>query len=186
MELLNCSEVCKKYSDKIILNKISLTVNEGEIVGLVGKNGSGKSTLMKSICQLINIDSGSIKVNQKDILTNRVEILSDMSVIIDGPSLYPNLTVKQMIEANGKLRDIDQGRVNEAFNYIDFGSSINKKNSKLSLGMKQEVALAIAFMNKPKLYILDEPINGLDFDNVVKFRNKILSEKKTGCWSIDF
>lgn len=180
MEILRIENVNKSYKNKQVLKDINMNVNQGEIVGLIGKNGSGKSTLMKAICQLINIDSGTIKVLDLDVTKNREDILKVMSVIIERPSLYPNLTVKQQIEANGDLRNLSKDDVLEAFEYIDFGKDIKLKNRKLSLGMKQEVALAMAFMNKSKLYLLDEPINGLDFDNVIKFRNRIIKEKEAG------
>ena len=141
MEILRIKNVNKSYKNKQVLKDINMNVNQGEIVGLIGKNGSGKSTLMKAICQLINIDSGTIKVLDLDVTKNREDVLKVMSVIIEGPSLYPNLTVKQQIEANGDLRNLSKDDVLEAFEYIDFGKDIKLKNRKLSLGMKQEVAL---------------------------------------------
>ena len=106
MEILRIENVNKSYKNKQVLKDINMSVNQGEIVGLIGKNGSGKSTLMKAICQLINIDSGTIKVLDLDVTKNREDVLKVMSVIIEGPSLYPNLTVKQQIEANGDLRNL--------------------------------------------------------------------------------
>lgn len=180
MEILKIEKVNKSYKNKVILEDINLVINSGEIIGLIGKNGAGKSTLMKLICHLVKVDDGVIEVCGKDIYDHREEILNHISAIIETPSLYPNLTVKQQIEMNASLRHLTKQEVIDAFEYIDFGKDINLKNSKLSIGMKQEVALAMAFMNKPKLYLLDEPTNGLDFENVMKFRNKVLKEKEKG------
>lgn len=180
MKILEIKNMNKRYGSKLVLNDINLSVNSGEIVGLIGKNGSGKSTLMKAVCQLIKIDEGVIKVWGKDGIKNREMILKYISAIIESPSLYPNLTVEQQILANANLRDLTKEDINDAFEYLDFGKDVKLKNKKLSLGMKQQVALAMAFMNRPKLYILDEPINGLDFENVIKFRDKIIKKKDAG------
>lgn len=180
MNILEIKNLNKNYQNKQVLKDINLSINSGEIVGLIGKNGSGKSTLMKAICQLIKINEGTINVCGKNALKNRELVLGYISAIIENPSLYPNLTVKQQIMANANLRHLTTQDVNDAYEYLNFGKDLKLKNNKLSLGMKQEVALAMAFMNKPKLFLLDEPINGLDFDNVIKFRNRIFQEKEAG------
>lgn len=178
MEILKVNNLSKSYHNKPVLNNISFTINDHEIVGLLGPNGSGKSTLMKSICQLVSIDSGNIAVCNLDITNNRKECLANMSVLIEGPSLYPKFTASKMIEINARLRSLDQNSYKIAYDYLDY--DLTSKISHLSIGMKQELALAICFMNQPLLYLLDEPTNGLDFDHVMKFRKQLLFEKKQG------
>lgn len=180
MKMLEVHNVCKSFNKKVILDDISFHIQDGEIVGLIGKNGAGKSTLMKIIADVMRSDAGEVLFYKRNIREHRVDCLKKMSVLIEGPSLYGNLRVLEHLKLNANLRNIEDALLQEAIAYLNFDTHLKKKISKLSLGMKQEVALAICFMNDPDFYLLDEPINGLDFDNVMKFRNKILDEKSKG------
>lgn len=173
MKVLDVQKVSKKYNQKIVIDQVSFEIHSGKIVGLVGPNGAGKSTLMKMIVDIIKSDSGKILVCGYDVQSQRQKALEKMSVIIEESSLYGNLSVKEFMKLNAYLRNVNQVSLDNAFEYLDFHDQINKKIKKLSLGMKQQVALATAFMNDSQLYILDEPTNGLDYDNVLKFRNKM-------------
>ncbi len=177
--MLVCNKLTVFYDKVKVLDDICFSINKGEVVGLVGKNGSGKSTIMKAICSLIKTRSGSVIVNGLDIKSHRIESLKCISAIIEGPSLYPNMTVENCIKMHSQLRDVEEN-VDMAYAYLQDITMKKKKVKNLSLGMKQQVALSLAFMTKPQLYILDEPVNGLDFDNVLRFRKKILDVKKDG------
>lgn len=178
MEILKIENLFKSYNHKLVLDNINLTILEGEIVGLIGNNGSGKSTLMKIVANLVNADNGKITVCGYDVVTQRENALEQMSVIIEGPSLYPEITVEKQLKINTYLRNLDDDKLTEAYHYLAKNISKKEKINKLSLGMKQEVALAQSFMCHAKLYVLDEPINGLDFDNILKFRDRLLEVKK--------
>lgn len=180
MNRIDINNVSKSFGNKKVLEDVSFSIKPGEIVGLIGKNGSGKSTLMKTIVDIFKKDSGSINVCGYDSNKDRENMLKNVSFLIEGPSLYPYLTIKEHLELNAHLRNKDSEQLKMAINYLGFDGELNKKINKLSIGMKQEVALSICFMNDPQLYVLDEPINGLDFDNVIKFREKILDEKNKG------
>jgi len=173
MNTLEVSHISKSYGDNTVLNDVTFLLHPGEVVGLIGKNGAGKSTLMKILVDLIKCDAGFVRICGKDIKEQREACLKHTSVMIEGPSLYPYATVKEHLKLNAYLRNLEDDKVKEALDYLNFGRDSKKKIGKCSIGMKQEIALAICFMNDPELYVLDEPINGLDFDNVVKFRKKV-------------
>jgi len=178
MKVLEVDSISKKYNKKVILENISFTINAGEVVGLVGPNGAGKSTLMKILVDIVKSDKGKVMICDLDIKKERDVVMEKTSFLIEEPSLYDSFTVEEFFKLNAYLRNINEKNLKDAFEYLGNNFNTKKKIKKLSLGMKQEVALATCFMNDSQLYIFDEPINGLDFSNVLKFRKKI-AELKT-------
>lgn len=170
METLIIENLYKKYKSKKALENINISINKGEIVGLVGPNGAGKTTLMKIICDLIEWDEGIVKVCNTTPLENRVKYLSNISSIIETPALYEDLKGIDNINFISKLNNVSREKIQDIIKFINIGEDINKKVKSYSLGMKQRLALGIALITEPKLLILDEPTNGLDPQGVLEFR----------------
>lgn len=183
MNILEVENLTKSYKNKKVLNEISFSINEGEIVALIGPNGVGKTTIMKIISDLLKQDAGSVKICGLLAKDNRVEYLSKFSSIIETPSLYEMLSGYDNINFIRKINNISMEKMNNILDFINIGKSINDKVKNYSLGMKQRLALGIALITEPKLLILDEPTNGLDPEGVIEFRNllkKFASERGIG------
>lgn len=148
-------DICKSFKNKAVLNNVNITLFENKIIGLLGNNGSGKTTLMKILSGLYFLDSGEI-INLPMIDSN-----PDVCAILENPAFINGLTVRDNLKYYIDLK-IDScmefDYYCKAFN-VDF---IDVKYSKLSLGMKQKVAIIYMFLKNSKLILLDEITNGLD------------------------
>lgn len=180
MNILEIKHLDKSISKKRILRDVSFVVEEGEIVGLIGPNGAGKSTIMKSIASLIYPDNGEILICSKNLRTEHESALSDLSAMIEAPALYPQFTGIQHLEMVASLRKLPKSFVEEAVIFSKLNNRINDKVTKYSMGMKQRLYLTMCVMSKPKLLILDEPTNGIDFTGVIEFCNEMHSIASQG------
>ncbi|PTI68443.1 ABC transporter ATP-binding protein [Staphylococcus succinus] len=171
MEILSMENINKKIKRKYVLKDITFSLEEGHIIGLVGGNGAGKTTLMKVILGLSNYQSGTFK---KNISTTH----NDIGALIEAPGLYPFLTGYE----NMKLidEDPDNKHIDLIVEQLKMEDFIHSKAKTYSLGMKQKLGIALAFLNHPKLVILDEPMNGLDPRAVKDVREAIISLREQG------
>lgn len=164
MAILTIENLSKKFkeNDFYSLKNINLTVNKGDIVGLVGKNGSGKSTLLKSIAKSYIPTSGIIKYKGTNIRSAN-NMLSDFGIMIE-PVFYPQLSVIDNLKLYLEIHNQNQYRKNipEILKLVDLYTSKDRKPAGFSFGMKQRVALAIALIAEPSFLLLDEPFVGLD------------------------
>ncbi|MDH9161114.1 ATP-binding cassette domain-containing protein [Staphylococcus succinus] len=171
MEILSMENINKKIKRKHVLKDITFSLEEGHIIGLVGGNGAGKTTLMKVILGLSKYQSGTFK---KNISTTH----NDIGALIEAPGLYPFLTGYE----NMKLidEDADNKHIDLIIEQLKMEDFIHSKAKTYSLGMKQKLGIALAFLNHPKLVILDEPMNGLDPRAVKDVREAIISLREQG------
>lgn len=158
MELLKVENLSKSYGKKQVLKNISFTINEGRIVGLLGKNGTGKSTLIKLINDLLTVDSGEILVNGKKI---GVESKKDISYLPERTYLDKSMKVREVVHFFEEFYDdFDSKKAHKLLK--DLGLDEEQKLSKMSKGMQEKVQLVLVMSRKAKLYILDEPLGGVD------------------------
>lgn len=178
MKALEIENLSKSFGKNIVLDKISFSVSQGEIVGLLGKNGSGKSTMMKCISGLMSFDSGSVKIYSHDIDKDRIRALENIGVTIESPALYPNMSGLDHLRQMAAWRGLGQDRIKEMIEYSGINLAYMKKRiSTYSMGMKMRLILAMVMIHQPKVLILDEPMNGLDPDGVMDLRKKLLDLK---------
>ncbi|SIA84538.1 ABC transporter--like protein [Mycobacteroides abscessus subsp. abscessus] len=177
--IVEIKEVFKTIDKEEILSGISLQIAEGEIYGFLGPNGSGKTTLMKCMLSLSTITSGSIEIFGKNLQEHREEILSQIGSIIESPIFYDNYTAKEILEIHAQYmgKNIIESDIIRALRMVGLKNT-TKKVKNFSLGMRQRLGLARAFLTKPRLLILDEPINGLDPVGIQEIRNLLLSLSK--------
>ena len=170
--IVEIKEVFKTIDKEEILSGINLQIAEGEIYGFLGPNGAGKTTLMKCMLSLSTITSGSIEIFGKNLQEHREEILSQIGSIIESPIFYDNCTAKEILEIHAQYmgKNIIESDIIRALSMVGL--------KEFSLGMRQRLGLARAFLTKPKLLILDEPINGLDPIGIQEIRNLLLSLSK--------
>ena len=178
-EIVKTHQLSKRYKNDMALSNVDITVNQGDIYGLVGNNGAGKTTLLRILTGQSEPTSGSFelfsKVSNEDL--NRVR--KRTGVIIENPSFYPKLTVKQNLEYYRLQRGIPgKSNIDKILKEVDLLEAKKKKFDNLSLGMKQRLGLALAMLTEPELLILDEPINGLDPSGIIEIRNLLLKLNK--------
>lgn len=158
MELVKCEKVNKYYGNKHILKDVSFTIEKGKIIGLLGKNGTGKSTLIKIINDLLTIDSGSVLVNGKNI---GVESKKIISYLPERTYLDKTMSVEKVIEYFEDFYDnFDSKKARRLLKDLDLDTK--DKLSKMSKGMQEKVQLVLVMSRKADLYILDEPLGGVD------------------------
>lgn len=158
MELLECKNVNKSYGKKKILKDINLVIPRGKIIGLLGKNGTGKSTLIKLINDLLTPDSGEILVNGKNV---GVESKKIIAYLPERTYLDKTMTVDEVIEYFDDFYDnFDSKKARKLLKELDL--DVNQKLIKMSKGMQEKVQLVLVMSRKADLYILDEPLGGVD------------------------
>ena len=156
--LLECKNVCKSYGNKEVLKNINLSLPAGKIVGLLGKNGSGKTTLIKAINGLLSIDSGEILIDGKEV---GVESKKIISYLPERNYLNVHEKVKDIIDYfNDFYEDFDKDKVYKLLNNLDI--QVEDKLTTMSKGMREKVQLSLVMSRKARLYILDEPMGGVD------------------------
>ena len=170
--IVEIKELFKIIDEEEILSDISLQIAEGEIYGLLGANGAGKTTLMKCMLSLLTITSGSIEIFGKNLQEHREEILSQVGSIIEISIFYENCTAKEILEIHAQYmgKNITELDIINTLRMVGLKNT-TKKVKEFSLGMRQRLGLARAFLMKPRLLILDEPINGLDPVGIQEIRN---------------
>jgi len=161
------TELTGGYSQrKPVLHGISMTVNPGEMVGLIGLNGAGKSTAIKHILGLMVPHSGEVRVAGMTLEENRELYRSSAAYVPEQPSLFPNLTVKEHLQWTAMAYDLEQkaalNRTEELARAFRMTEAMNALPDTLSKGMKQKVMLMNALLVSPALLIIDEPFLGLD------------------------
>lgn len=162
--MLEIKSVNKEFGERKILKGIDLTVNNGEIIGLLGKNGAGKTTLIKCINQLYQFQ-GSIRVNGLTYEDNSTEYLRNVGILLE-PSYYDYMTASENLRAYASLSGVRfqdvESDISELLDIIGLGDAMEKKVKEFSFGMKQKLGVAMAFVKKPDVLVLDEPSIGVD------------------------
>mgnify|MGYP002552874389 FL=1 len=158
MALLEVNHITKSYVNNIVLDDVTFSIPKGKIIGLLGPNGSGKTTLIKLINDLLKADFGTIKVEGLDL---GVETKKLISYLPDKNYLNNNMTVLELLNY---FKDFyEDFRIDKAKELISkLGLNLNQKLKTMSKGTKEKVQLILVMSRKAKLYILDEPIGGID------------------------
>lgn len=180
MPVIAIRNLSKQFHGNILFQDLSWDIEEGRTYGLVGPNGSGKSVLFKMICGFMRPDAGTIDINPA-FMSARRTFPEDFGIIIDGPAYLPNETGLENLRRLASIRKkIDLQQVRQAL--LDIGLSPDSKQvvRKYSLGMKQKLSLAQAFMEKPAVLLLDEPFNALDEASVINVKNIIREHQRAG------
>jgi len=158
MKILAVNGISKSFDDKKIIDNLSFEVESGKIVGLLGKNGCGKTTILKMINDLLTVDSGEILIDGQKIGPKTKEIVSYLP---ERTYLEKDYTINQTFMLfQDFYKDFDKARAEELLKELDL--SINMRLSKMSKGMQEKLQLILVMSRRAKLYILDEPLGGVD------------------------
>jgi ABC-2 type transport system ATP-binding protein len=166
LRAIEIESVVKCFGDTRAVYQVSLNVDHGEVFGLLGPNGSGKSTLMKMMLGLLKPDDGSITVGGFDVQRNPINVRRIVGYVPESPRLYEFLTGIEYLDFVADLYKLSaqtkRERITEFLKAFELEGRENEMLSGYSQGMKQKAAIIAALLHKPKLLILDEPLNGLD------------------------
>ena len=173
--MLSVQNVDVFVKQKEIIHQASFQVSAGAVIGLVGPNGAGKTTIMKTILGLTKF-SGSIQIDNQEVTENNHQALQHVGALIEHPAIYPFLTGLQNLE----LYSQDHQDLQEVVSLVQMESYLNQRAKNYSLGMKQKLGIALALLNKPRLVILDEPMNGLDIEATITIRKVIKQYAQQG------
>lgn len=163
---VNLKGVAKRFDRIVAVDNIDLEIKTGEVFGLLGPNGSGKSTTLRMLLGLVPLDAGSVEVLGIDVAKDPVNVKRNVGYVPESPRLYEFLTGLEYLDfisdIYGLTAEEKKLRVNEYLKALELEGREGDMISSYSQGMKQKIALISAFLHKPKLLILDEPLNGLD------------------------
>lgn len=174
--ILELHNISKNYDSQIVLDNLSLTINKGDIYGLIGRNGSGKTTLIRIITGLAFAKNGTIKLFGIDSKDKNSDIAKKkMSAIVESPALNNELTGYQNMILQAKLLNVDKNKIDEYLKLVRLYNIANtkKKVKNYSLGMRQRLSIAVSLLSNPEFLILDEPANGLDPEGIKEIRDII-------------
>lgn len=179
-EIISVQGVTKVYGQQVVLKNVSLSCTGGKIYGLIGRNGSGKTVLLKCICGIVQPTDGEISVWGKRIGKD-VDFPDNIGFIIETPGFLPHESGLSNLKNLAAIqKKIGIHEIRENMKLVGLDPDLKKPVGKYSLGMRQRLGIAQAIMEKPKLLILDEPMNGLDNQGVADVRELLLALKKSG------
>jgi ABC-2 type transport system ATP-binding protein len=167
MKLIEINDINKSYNGKYkAVDSLTLTINDGEIFGFLGPNGAGKTTTIKMITGILNSDSGTIKINGKNIEKDPIEAKKQFGFVPDNPDMFLRLKgleylnfMADMYEVKASLRkDI----IEKLAIRFEMSSALGDQIQSYSHGMRQKIVLMGALIHDPSVWILDEPMTGLD------------------------
>lgn len=169
--ILTIRNLTKHYGSLTALNDLSLTIEKGNIYGLLGPNGSGKSTTLGIVLNVVNKTSGEFV--WFDGSQPIEDSLKKIGAIIERPNFYPYMTARQNLELVCQIKNIPYTTISEKLELVGLTERQDSKFNTFSLGMKQRLAIASALLNNPEILILDEPTNGLDPQGIHHIREII-------------
>ena len=170
------SGLTKPYGDVVAVDNLSLHIRPGDIYGFLGLNGAGKTTTIRMLLGMVRPTSGTAKIFDQKVHATSQDIWSRVGYLVDVPSAYPDLTVRENLEVTRRLYHIaDPRAVDRIMEVLALGSYANRCARTLSHGNAQRLGLAKAIIHDPELLLLDEPASGLDPAGIVEVREMLLA-----------
>ena len=179
--IVQTKDLVKVFHGREVISHLNMHVKRETIYGFLGENGAGKTTVLKMLMGLLTLTSGQIDVNGLDVSSNRKTVLKNIGSIIETPIFYEHLTAVQNLELHQSYMQISHNDIDETLQLVGLNQATKQHVSEFSLGMKQRLGIARAILHRPKLLLLDEPINGLDPIGIRQMRElfeKLVKEQR--------
>lgn len=182
MQVIQIKDVCKAFDQLQVLNNISLSVEEGELFGLLGPSGAGKTTLIKMLIGLLSATSGNIAILGKELDKKIDESFPSFGMVLDNDGLYDRLNCYDNLELYARIYSISNRKkvINDLLEKVGLIESSKKSVSNLSKGMRQRLSFARAILHSPKIVFLDEPTSGLDPATTLQIHSMMKTLKESG------
>lgn len=177
---IQVQNLLKQYGEQKVVNNVSFSLKEGEIVGFLGPNGAGKSTTMKMITGYLQPDAGQIKVCGVDVSQDVMGVKQKIGYLPESNPLYYDMYIKEYLQFIAGVHEVKNARekIKAVIELTGLTVESRKKIGQLSKGYKQRVGLAAALLHEPEVLILDEPTSGLDPNQIIEIRNVIKEQGK--------
>lgn len=177
--MIEVQDLTKSYGDKTAVDRISFSVNKGEILGFLGPNGAGKTTTMRVLTGYLPATSGTAKIAGFDVFDNSMEVRGRIGYLPETPPLYFDMTVGEYLDFVSRIKNVAAEkraqRIEAAMEMTNIAEQRDQLIKRLSRGFKQRVGLAQAIVHDPDVIILDEPTVGLDPKQIIEVRHLIKS-----------
>ena len=181
MITIETEDLTKRFNDIIAIDRLNLSIEDGEVFGLLGPNGAGKTTIVRVLMCLLKPDSGKANICGHDIYKEPTEIRSICGFLPTSPGLYEKLTAIEYLHFFGELHDIPyaqrQKTIRELLRRLGIWHRREERLSHFSTGMQQKINIVRTFIHKPKIIFLDEPTAGLDPTSVKIIREYLMEVK---------
>lgn len=180
MSLILVESVEKKYEDKVVLNKINLEINQGEIFGLLGPSGAGKTTMIRLLTGQISATAGKITVFDKEVGKLNGTEKKQFGIMMDQFGLYERLSCYDNLKLFADIYGIKKEQIIQTLRAVGLEKAVKTPAMNLSKGMRHRLQLARVFMTNPKILFLDEPTSGLDPATSEEIHRLLLHKKEMG------
>src|SRR5687768_632184 len=172
-------ELRRTFAEKVALDRLTLTVKPGEVLGFLGPNGAGKSTTVKILAGMLKPTSGTATVAGFDVRSHPLEVKKRIGYVPEAAALYESLSAREYLQLVSALHhqpfDDAKRRIGELLEQLDLSSAMDQRLSEFSKGMKQKVLIASALLHRPEVIFLDEPLTGLDANAALMVKELIRS-----------
>lgn len=180
--MIDVSGFTKRYGDFVAVNDTSFSVPAGAVAALVGPNGAGKTTTIRTLCGILRPTAGRLCVAGADLNSQAIDVKKRAAYVPDDPPLFDTLTVREHLQFIASAYRLDEWKPDseswlERFSLTD---KIDTLASELSRGMRQKVAIACAYLRKPEVLLLDEPMTGLDPPSIRTLKASIREQSTRG------
>lgn len=184
--MIDIKNFSKKYinSDKFAVNNLNITIEAGELFGFLGLNGAGKSTTIKCMTGIYPFDSGNITICGYDIVKDNIQAKMNIGYVPDNHSVYEKLTGREYVNYVADLYrvplEVRQERLNKYLKLFRLSAAVDKQIKGYSHGMKQKICVIAALIHNPKVWVLDEPLMGLDPQSIFLIIEQMKKHCKEG------
>ena len=183
--MITIQNVSKTYSGKVkAVSDLNLTIASGEIVGFIGPNGAGKTTTLKMMTGVLKPDSGKITLNEIDIQENPLEAKRQFGFVADNPDLFLRLKGIEYLNFIADIYGVDnslrQERIEKYSKIYEMQNALNDKILSYSHGMRQKIHIIAVLIHQPSIWILDEPLTGLDPQSAFALKESMREQARLG------
>jgi ABC-2 type transport system ATP-binding protein len=180
--LIEVTEFCKSYAETVAVQRLSFTLQPGEILGLVGANGAGKTTTLRALAGIIPTSGGRLNVDGFSLLDSPIDVKQRTAYVADDPQLFSDLTVQQHLQFQASVYGISKpaAAIGELLAMFELDGKRDARASALSRGMRQKLAICCAYLQQPSALLLDEPMTGLDPQAIRVLKQSVIERAQAG------